>query len=92
MDQNRSIRMDSLDNPSTRQLFSDIAGAMGDWLDDDSSGHDMDHAWRVFDLGVKLADVEDADSEIVGASALIHDIHRVMGGTGESVDPADTLP
>lgn len=84
--------MNTAEDPPTRQLFSDIADAMGEWLDDDSSGHDMDHAWRVFSLGIELAEAEGADSEVVGAGALTHDIHRVMGGTVESVDPAETLP
>ena len=84
--------MNPTEDPSTRQLFSDIADAMGEWLDDDSSGHDMDHAWRVFSLGIELAEAEGADSEVVGAGALTHDIHRAVGGTDESVDPAETLP
>jgi uncharacterized protein len=84
--------MNSSEDPTTRQLFSDIADAMGDWLDDDSSGHDMDHAWRVFSLGIELAETEGADSEVVGAAALTHDIHRAMEENGESVDPVDTLP
>lgn len=51
----------------------------------------MDHARRVFDLGLRLADAERADSEVVGAAALTHDIHRTMGAADEYVDPADSL-
>lgn len=79
------------DEFSSRQLFSDIADAMAGWLAEDSSGHDAQHAQRVFRLGMRLADVEGADTEIVGAAALTHDLHRVMGDDG-SVDPIDSLP
>ena len=74
-----------------RELFDDIAARMTDRFGEDSSGHDVDHAWRVFRLGTRLAETEDADAEIVGAAALVHDIHRVMGETGEYVDPAASL-
>ncbi|PSQ27071.1 metal-dependent phosphohydrolase [Halobacteriales archaeon QS_9_68_17] len=56
---------------------------MADRLGDDSTGHDMDHAWRVFDLGVRIAEPVGADVEVVGAAALTHDVHRAMG---ESMD------
>jgi uncharacterized protein len=72
-------------------LKTDITDAMRDWLNDDSSGHDMDHVLRVFETGMRLADAEGADSEVVGAAALTHDIHRAMGEDDEYVDPADSL-
>jgi uncharacterized protein len=64
-----------------RPLFRAIADEMRAWLGDDSSGHDMDHAWRVFDLGIRIADAEGADADVVGAAALTHDVHRAMGET-----------
>lgn len=75
----------------SRPLFSDIADAMREWLADDSSGHDMDHVRRVFKLGLRLADAEGADREVVSAGALTHDIHRAMGAANEYVDPSDSL-
>jgi uncharacterized protein len=74
-----------------RQLFRDIANGMAEWLGDDSSGHDIDHAWRVFTLGTRLANAEDADIEVVGAAALTHDIHRTMGDAREYVHPKESL-
>jgi uncharacterized protein len=73
-----------------RPIFGAIADEMEDWLGDDSTGHDMDHAWRVFDLGVRIAEAEGADVEAVGAAALTHDVHRAVG---ESMDvhPEESL-
>jgi len=82
----------SMKDRYNRQLYRDIAHEMSDWLDEDSSGHDADHAWRVFNLGKRIAETENADIEVVGAGALTHDIHRIMGEDGEHVDPADSLP
>lgn len=73
-----------------RPLFRAIANEMTDWLGEDSSGHDADHAWRVFRLGTRLAEIEGADTEVVGAAALTHDIHRAMG-EDEYVHPSETL-
>ncbi|HET7323627.1 MAG TPA: HD domain-containing protein [Halococcus sp.] len=64
---------------------------MTEWLDNDSSGHDIDHAWRVFNIGMRLAESEGADVEVVGGAALTHDIHRTMGNEGEYVHPKESL-
>ena len=74
-----------------RPLFRAIADGMTEWYDEDSSGHDIDHAWRVFRLGTRLAESEGADVEVVGAAALTHDIHRTLGADGEYVHPEETL-
>ncbi|WP_396612900.1 HD domain-containing protein [Haloferax sp. S1W] len=81
-----------LDGISNAEVFREIEREMRAWVGDDSSGHDLDHAWRVFNVGVKIAEREDADCDIVGAGALTHDIHRSMGEDGEYVPPADSLP
>lgn len=65
---------------------------MEKYIGDDSSGHDLDHAWRVFNLAIRIADIEGADMEVVGASALTHDIHRSMGENDQYVPPEDSLP
>lgn len=69
--------------------FSAIADRVADHLATDSSGHDLDHVWRVFRLGTQFAAELDADVEVVGAAALTHDLHRVRG-EGGGVDPAET--
>lgn len=74
-----------------RQLFQDIAAAMAEYVEDDATGHDMQHHWRVFRLGMRIAAEEGADKDVVGAAALTHDLHRVLGD-GEFVDPEESLP
>lgn len=50
----------------------------------------MHHVWRVFRLGQRFADELDAELEVVGCTALTHDLHRALGeGTG--CDPEETL-
>lgn len=73
-----------------KRPFSSILKAMTQELDGDSTGHDIHHLKRVCRLGVKLAEEEDADKDVVAAAALTHDLHRV---TGEGfTDPRETLP
>jgi len=48
-------------------------------LDSDSSGHDPFHAFRVRDLGIRIARVTGADVEVVEAAALLHDIGHASG-------------
>lgn len=76
---------------ATRPLFSAVADEAHEWFADDASGHDLDHAWRVFTLGVRIAEAEGADVEVVGAAALVHDLHRTMCEPGEYVHPEETL-
>jgi uncharacterized protein len=73
-----------------RPVFRAIDAEMREWLGDDSTGHDLHHAWRVFDLATTIAEAEGADVEVVGAAALTHDVHRVVDGTG-FVHPEETL-
>lgn len=70
--------------------FPDVAAAVRECLSADSSGHDMDHVWRVFRLSQRFADELDADREVVGCAALTHDLHRVVGN-GTGCDPEETL-
>lgn len=73
------------------QMFREIEQEMAEWIGTDSSGHDLDHARRVFTIGVRLAEQKNADVDIVGAAALTHDIHRSMGADGEYVHPRESL-
>jgi uncharacterized protein len=43
------------------------------------SGHDHWHAFRVRDLGIRIAETIGADSEVVQAAALLHDIGHGAG-------------
>ncbi len=48
-------------------------------LNGESSGHDPWHAIRVREIGVRIAEAIGADSEVVQAAALLHDIGHVTG-------------
>ncbi|WP_458188443.1 hypothetical protein [Haladaptatus sp. NG-WS-4] len=74
--ESRDIFEHELDQFSNADAFREIEREMAGWIGDDSTGHDLDHAWRVFNLAVRIAEIEDADIDIVGASSLTHDIHR----------------
>jgi uncharacterized protein len=59
-------------------------------LGGDDSGHDLQHLWRVNRLGTRIAEAEDADPAVVGAAALVHDLHRVRGDG--FTHPEETVP
>lgn len=67
-----------------------VADAAHHSFETDATGHDVDHLWRVYRLGRRLADAEEADFEVVGAAALVHDLHRVRGEG--FVHPRETIP
>lgn len=59
----------------------------------DSSGHDISHLIRTMNIAVNICDKEKGDKLIVGLSAFLHDIHRIMQNeTGKFVSPKDSLP
>jgi uncharacterized protein len=59
----------------------------------DSSGHDISHLIRTMNIGVNLCEKENGDKLIVGISAFMHDIHRIMQNkTGKFVSPKDSIP
>ena len=59
---------------------------------EDSSGHDISHLTRTMNIAVNLCKKENGDELIVGISAFMHDIHRIMQNeTGKFVSPKDSL-
>ena len=90
-DESRSIIGDFSEATSDPEVFREIERRMEKWVGDDSSGHDLDHAWRVFNVAVKIAVTEGADIDVVGAASLTHDIHRSMGDPDEYVPPEASL-
>src|SRR5438105_2611524 len=58
------------------------------YLRAESSGHDPWHAFRVRDLGIRIAAATRADSDVVYAAALLHDIGHVSGRTEHAADGA----
>lgn len=59
----------------------------------DSSGHDMSHLKRVYNLAMHLQEKEGGDKIVIGVAALLHDIHRLMEHElGRFVHARDSLP
>lgn len=63
-------------------------------FDKESSGHDIDHLERVTKIALYLQEREGGDRIIIGISAFLHDIHRIMQNEngGEFVFPRESLP
>ena len=58
----------------------------------DSSGHDISHLERVMKLALHIQEIEGGDRVIIGISAFLHDIHRIMQNeTGKFVSPKDSI-
>lgn len=58
----------------------------------DSSGHDISHLIRTMNIAVNICEKENGDKLIVGISAFLHDIHRIMQNeNGKFVSPKDSL-
>lgn len=58
----------------------------------DSSGHDINHLERTMNTALYLQENEGGDKIIIGISAFLHDIHRIMQNkAGHFVSPKDSL-
>lgn len=67
--------------PSVLELFSK-----------ESSGHDIGHLERTMNMALYLQDKEGGDRLVIGISAFLHDIHRIMQNEkGIFVTPKDSL-
>ena len=64
-----------------------------EYFKDDSTGHDIGHLERTLNNALYLCEKEGGDKVIVGISAYLHDIHRIMQNKeGKFVEPKDSLP
>lgn len=58
----------------------------------DSSGHDISHLERTMNIALLLQEYEGGDRIVIGLSAFLHDIHRIMQNeSGKYVSPKDSL-
>lgn len=59
---------------------------------DERSGHDIHHLQRVSNLALHIQEREGGDRQVIGAAALLHDVHRLMQNeTRVFVHPRDSL-
>ena len=66
---------------------------------EDSSGHDISHLVRVMNNALYIQEKEGGDRVIIGISAFLHDVHRIMENEINSpnkeyvfVSPKDSIP
>lgn len=58
----------------------------------DFSGHDISHLERTMKIALLLQEYEGGDRIVIGISAFLHDVHRIMQNeTGKFVSPKDSL-
>lgn len=65
-------------------MIEEVKKLVAELLGDDKSGHGFDHIMRVYNLSIKFAEAEkSADKDIVGLSALLHDVddYKLFGDT-----------
>ncbi len=59
---------------------------------DDYGGHDIGHLERTMRLALHIQEKEGGDRLIIGISAFLHDVHRIMQKkTGTFVSPKDSI-
>jgi len=58
------------------ELFDSVRQIVKDFLARDSSGHNIDHSDRVFNLAMKIQEKEGGDKVVIGVAALVHDLCR----------------
>lgn len=64
-----------------------------EYFKDDSTGHDIGHLERTLNNALYLCEKEGGDKVIVGLSAYLHDIHRIMQNKeGKFIEPKNSLP
>lgn len=66
---------------------------VGAYFSKDASGHNIDHLERTMHNALYLQSREGGDRIVVGVSAFIHDVHRIMGFEQQRfVSPKESLP
>lgn len=75
------------------RLFVPIEREVQKLFSSEATGHDFSHLQRVFKLALKLHKKEGGNRTVIGASALVHDVHRlIQAKTGRFCSPKDSLP
>ena len=59
----------------------------------ENTGHNIDHLNRVLKYALYLQKYEGGDKIVIGVSAFIHDVHRIMSAEScKYVSPKDSIP
>ena len=80
--------MDKLD-----KIINKLRERVGSYFSEDASGHNIDHLERTLRNALYLQSKEGGDRIVIGVSAFIHDIHRIMSAElRRPVSPKESLP
>ena len=75
------------------EIIERLREKVGTYFSKDASGHSIDHLERTLHYALYLQSKEGGDRLVVGISAFIHDIHRIMGAQqNRFVSPKESLP
>lgn len=74
-------------------IFNQVENEIKSVFKSESSGHDIYHLKRVFNMALTIQKKEGGDKLIIGVSALLHDIHRIISNeTGKYCSPKESFP
>jgi uncharacterized protein len=75
------------------ELITGLEKEVGEMFHDDGSCHDIYHLKRVHKMALHIQEKEGGDRTIIGVSAFLHDIHRVIQKkNGKFCSPKESLP
>ena len=75
-----------------KKIINQLREKVKTYFSNDASGHNIDHLERTLNYALKLQEKEGGDIIIVGVSAFIHDIHRILGAEQKRfVHPKESL-
>lgn len=73
-------------------LLNSLREKVKNYFSSDASGHNIDHLERTLNYALYLQSKEGGDKIVIGISAFIHDIHRIMGAEQKRfVSPKESL-
>lgn len=74
-------------------LIAGLRTKVKEYFDKDASGHNIDHLERTLNYAMYLQSKEGGDIVVIGVSAFIHDIHRILSTEQKKfVSPKESLP
>lgn len=74
------------------EYITKLRPLVSEYFKDDYTGHDLGHLERTLNNALYICENEGGDKLIVGISAYLHDIHRIMQTEeGKFVSPKDSL-
>jgi uncharacterized protein len=82
-----------MENTELSQVLAKLEVKIKELFASENTGHDIYHLERVKNLALNIQEKEGGDPIVIGISAYVHDIHRLMEKeSGKMVTPKDSLP